>query len=81
MTHAARLSPTSALKLVSPSIATIADVAALLFDLPRPQRDLGLEVARMLGLNEHRGQHRPDGGEEHKLFIADLAFHRDDDRA
>jgi two-component system NtrC family sensor kinase len=30
VTHAARLSPTSALKLVSPSIATIADVAALL---------------------------------------------------
>ena len=30
MPHAARLSPTSALKLVSPSIATIADVAALL---------------------------------------------------
>ena len=30
LTHAARLSPTSALKLVTPSIATIADVAALL---------------------------------------------------
>jgi len=30
LTHAARLSPASALKLVSPSIATIADVAALL---------------------------------------------------
>ena len=30
LTHAARLSPTSALKLVTPSITTIADVAALL---------------------------------------------------
>lgn len=30
MSHASRLSPTSALKLVSPAIATIADVAALL---------------------------------------------------
>ena len=30
LSHAARLSPTSALRLVSPSIATIADVAALL---------------------------------------------------